>query len=302
MKHYIPLNLRSAGAGKCKPSNTTITITLLAGWMLLFILFTTTGALGEGGGGGEGGYEPPFPYTRYEHALAYTEYPYKTVGMLFSRNPETGERNECTAASINTDNDSVVWTAGHCVHSGGEDGTWFEDFKFAPAYDEGNKPFGEWEWRRAFSLKGWTQDDNPNYDLGAVVFDPQDDGDLLQEKVGSLGWRFNEDVYRHWHVIGYAANIEAGRQNICAGSFGDEFEDPLQEGPPQVGLGCDMKGKASGSPFILEFEEGLGGNDFYINSAVSGPCTQEPPDGEHDVCGAYHGDGGKNLYDAANDA
>jgi hypothetical protein len=63
-----------------------------------------------------------------------------------------------------------------------------------------------------------------------------------------------------------------------------------------------MKGNASGSPFILEFEEGLGGTDFSINSAVSGPCTQEAPDGGHDVCGAYHGDGGKNLYDAANDA
>jgi hypothetical protein len=63
-----------------------------------------------------------------------------------------------------------------------------------------------------------------------------------------------------------------------------------------------MKQQASKAPFILKFEEGLGGFDFYINSAISGPCTSEPPEGEHGICGAYDGEVAQNLYDAANDA
>lgn len=53
----------------------------------------------------------------------------------------------------------------------------------------------------------------------AVVLHSQDDGDLLQNIVGSLGWSFNQDEYRHWHAIGYAANIKSGRQNVGTGSL-----------------------------------------------------------------------------------
>ncbi|PSO53049.1 MAG: hypothetical protein BRC31_03380 [Actinobacteria bacterium QS_5_72_10] len=135
---------------------------------------------------------------------------------------------------------------------------------------------------------------------------------------GLAQWRASRDGRRAGPPVGFpwfkkrrhrvgvrfttgAIRCEPDRKHVTLPRI-DEFEGLLQEGPPQVGLDCDMKSNASGSPLILEFEEDLGGTDFYINSAVSGPCTQEPPDGEHDVCGAYHGDGGKNLYDAANDA
>jgi hypothetical protein len=48
-----------------------------------------------------------------------------------------------------------------------------------------------------------------------------------------------------------------------------------QDGPAQVGIGCDMKeGSPSGAPWILEFGEGLNGVDFYTYSVIHGPCLE----------------------------
>ena len=65
-------------------------------------------------------------------------------------------------------------------------------------------------------------------------------------------------------------------------------------------MGCDMKEGSSGAPWILEFEEGLNGVDFYTNSVIHGPCVEGQRE-RSDVCGPYHGDAAKSLYDEVKD-
>jgi hypothetical protein len=51
-------------------------------------------------------------------------------------------------------------------------------------------------------------------------------------------------------------------------------------------------------PRQLEFEEGLNGVDFYRKSVIHGPCVEGH---RSDVCGPYHGDTAKSLYDEVED-
>src|SRR3954454_20426400 len=73
----------------------------------------------------------------------YTNLPDRLNGkVVFTK--ALGGDYVCSATSINSENKSVVWTAGHCVHNGGG-GTWHRNWIFVPAYSSstnGSRPYG----------------------------------------------------------------------------------------------------------------------------------------------------------------
>ena len=101
----------------------------------------------------------PFSYTRYrlfpDLIATYKTYPYRTTGKLFFTIPGQGNF-VCSAASVNSANLAVVWTAGHCVYS---PGTGFHtNFSFAPARRLTSNPYGLWTpvpVNGVWTLTGW---------------------------------------------------------------------------------------------------------------------------------------------------
>ncbi|MCI0601351.1 MAG: trypsin-like serine protease [Beijerinckiaceae bacterium] len=64
----------------------------------------------------------------------------------------------------------IVATAGHCVHTGGSSGSWRRRtlFRVYPGRDGAVSPYGSCTAARLHSVVGWTQNDDPAFDYGAI--------------------------------------------------------------------------------------------------------------------------------------
>jgi glutamyl endopeptidase len=63
---------------------------------------------------------------------------------------------------------NVVATAGHCVHTGGQRGSWRTNVRVWPGYDAGSRPYGSYSARWLASVTGWTQFADEQYDYGVI--------------------------------------------------------------------------------------------------------------------------------------
>ena len=78
---------------------------------------------------------PPIPFTRYEPATYNPAH-----GKVFFSD---GSANYvCSGTALTSGNESVVWTAGHCVNEG--PGAFYTNWAFVPAYKDGARPYGTW--------------------------------------------------------------------------------------------------------------------------------------------------------------
>lgn len=73
----------------------------------------------------------------------------------------------CSGAMIGKD---LVLTAGHCVHTG-RGGKWQDWAKVYPGKDGRSSPYGSCMAKKLYSVVGWTQNSDPNYDIGAIKLD-----------------------------------------------------------------------------------------------------------------------------------
>lgn len=71
----------------------------------------------------------------------------------------------CTGWVINA---NTVATAGHCVHTGGTNGTWRTNVVVYPGRNGVDSPYGSCSARSLYSTAGWTSDANDEYDYGAI--------------------------------------------------------------------------------------------------------------------------------------
>ncbi len=77
------------------------------------------------GGTSATSFEPPLPYPSAHGKVFFTD---------------NGVNYVCSGSAITGTNESVVWTAGHCVYEG--PGGFFTNFMFVPAYRDGAAPYG----------------------------------------------------------------------------------------------------------------------------------------------------------------
>lgn len=235
---------------------------------------------------GEGfGYPPPFD--RYApYAQPRTVFPLMAVGRLFF--VRDGVRYSCSAASIGN---FAVWTAGHCVHDGESgDAGWSQNVVFAPAYHNGRAPLGQWTASVLWTKTGWFADGDFRYDMGGAVL-RRLGGRKISQRVGALGFAWNQGFKVHWYAVGYPASapFDGRRQFLCSASFATA--DPGLGAPAPVGMGCDLTGGISGGPWLLAFTPFGDGN--YLNGNFSYGYVNEPLQ----VYSPYFDDAAKSLYD-----
>lgn len=237
---------------------------------------------------GVAGYGYPYPFTRYEVFTNYNAWPYSANGKVFFHNTRDNRNYVCSGTAVNSENKRVVWTAGHCVH-GGQGGNWHDHWVFVPARRDGNNPYGVWTASQLWSLSGWTSSSNVRYDQGAVLINPNADGQRLINVVGGQGimWNFGRD--QHFHDFGYpaASPFHGERMVVCTASHAAD-DNPSGSGPSTTGIGCDMTGGSSGGGWVVGFPSG------YLDGLNSYKYSSQPAA----MYGPYFGDGTQSLYNA----
>ncbi|MEU9354015.1 hypothetical protein AB0D65_24345 [Streptomyces griseoloalbus] len=128
------------------------------------------------------------------------------VGKVFFDSPEGP--SVCSGTVIKDVNhpgkSNLVWTAGHCVHAGGNGG-WYRNLVFVPAYNDLGKsetelgnanasevaPYGNWWADWASTSNGWIQGgsasggDGAPYDYAVLHVKPEQGSRSLEETVGA---------------------------------------------------------------------------------------------------------------------
>ena len=194
------------------------------------------------------------------------------VGRLyFSRaNPATGraELFECSASSVQSANESVLVTAGHCLTQGG---TPSQNVVFIPGLNGTAQPYGTWSAQTTFATAQWTTGDQQsaaalNYDVGFVVL-ARKGGQTLSDTVGSFGIGFDAPLDRVT-VFGYPA----ASGNVLKYCTGYRFADPADT--TDQGTMCTMSGGSSGGPWISALDAATGTGT--VTSVVSFSYDEAP--------------------------
>lgn len=199
----------------------------------------------------------------------------------------------CSGTAVRSPNQSVVFTAGHCIHDGGPFGRWFrERSAFIPAYRFGQRPFGVFPVRWIDTTKRWRASGSENFDVGAMVVGPNERGQTLTEAVGGAGIAWNLQPRQVFDVHGYPAEppFDGETQRICGGTpfLGHDPNSFAEPGPLNLAVTCELNGGASGGGWMIEGGKTLNGVTDYGYFGDSSPAY-----------GAYFGKEVARLYGRA---
>jgi hypothetical protein len=199
----------------------------------------------------------------------------------------------CSGTAVRSPNRSVVFTAGHCIHSGSRFGRWYRSrAAFVPAYRYGQRPFGIFPARWVDTTKEWRDSGSENVDVGAMVVGPNEAGETLTEAVGGAGIAWNLKPQQTFDVHGYPAEppFDGETQRICAGTgfLGHDPNSIVEPGPLNLAVTCQLNGGASGGGWMVEGGETLNGVTDYGYFDEASPAY-----------GAYFGKEVARLYGRA---
>lgn len=198
----------------------------------------------------------------------------------------------CSGTAVRSGNQSVVFTAGHCVNSGGRRGRWEKNrWAFIPAYRYGQRPFGVFPAKWLDTTKQWRASGSENYDVGAAVVGRNQRGETLGEAVGGAGIAWNLKPQQTFDVHGYPAEepFDGETQRICPGTpfIGHDPYSFVFPGPLNLAVTCEVNGGASGGGWMI--------NGDTLNSVTNyGYFDETSPD-----FGAYFGKEVARLYGRA---
>lgn len=175
--------------------------------------------------------------------------PFRTHGKVFFS--LGGGDYVCSGTAVSSNNQSVVWTAGHCLFERGPG--FARNWIFVPAYHDGQAPFGRWPARRLAAPAEWRQEENLKFDLGAAIVRRNGDGQALHHVVGSRGIGFDQPRSQRYAAFGYpsAPPFTGNRMYRCDAPLGGS-DNPGGDGPPTMWIGCDMTAGASGGGWVAD--------------------------------------------------
>ncbi|MFD9818846.1 trypsin-like serine peptidase [Streptomyces violascens] len=170
-----------------------------------------------------------------------------TVGKVFYKNPTDGHDYECSASSLWSDSHQLVITAGHCIHQG-KGGTWMRNWTFIPQYENGNRPYGNFDAKQFRTFGGWMNNSDNSRDVGMVTVWPNVRGKLA-DVVGDDGLNYNYPRNVDVTVWGYPSNHDNGLYAWwCRGKtrWVGIFD-------PRIQLMCGFESGASGGPWLMNY-------------------------------------------------
>jgi V8-like Glu-specific endopeptidase len=172
-------------------------------------------------------------------------YPSAYGKVFFTSN--SGVDYVCSGAAVVSANESVVWTAGHCVNEG--PGAFYKNFLFVPAYRDGSAPYGKFAGSTLLTTSGWQASGEWGVDVGAVVVGTNAFGQTLSDAVAEAPLVFDTPRNQPYRLYGYPAakKFSGQRLRVCETSW---LMDDTFATPATIGASCDMTGGSSGGPWI----------------------------------------------------
>ncbi len=169
-----------------------------------------------------------------------------TYGKVFFTS-NSGVNYVCSGSAVASANESVVWTAGHCVNEG--PGAFYKNFLFVPAYRDGAAPYGKFAGSTLYTTSGWQASGEWGVDVGAVVVGLNDSGQTLSDAVDEAPLVFNAPRNQAYRLYGYPAakKFSGQRMRVCQTSW---LLDDTSATPDTMGASCDMTGGASGGAWV----------------------------------------------------
>lgn len=191
-------------------------------------------AKGKPGGGTTSGSssEVPLPYPSAHGKVFFTD---------------SGVNYVCSGTAIASANESVVWTAGHCVNEG--PGNFYTNFLFVPAYRDGVAPYGTFAGSTLLTTTGWQSSGEFGVDVGAAVVGTNSSGQTLTDAVAERQLAFNAARVQSYKLYGYPAakRFSGQRMRVCDTAW---LLDDTSATPATMGASCDMTGGSSGSGWV----------------------------------------------------
>jgi hypothetical protein len=169
-----------------------------------------------------------------------------TYGKVFFTS-NSGVNYVCSGSAISSANESVVWTAGHCVNEG--PGAFYENFLFVPAYRDGAAPYGKFAASTLLTTSGWQTTGEFGVDVGAAVVDTNASGLTLSDAVAEAPLVFGAPRNQAYRLYGYPAakKFSGQRMRVCETSW---LLDDASAAPATMGASCDMTGGSSGGAWV----------------------------------------------------
>jgi hypothetical protein len=184
----------------------------------------------------------------------------RTIGRLFSKRPD-GSDWVCSATLVDSTNRSVVWTAGHCVHSG-RAGAPHTNFAFVPGYRPlaagGPAPFGIWPGIYWGASQSWTIEGDATHfrrDFGGIVLAKDGLGRTLTDVLGAAQHiAFGRKAPTKASVFGYPALAPFDGESLfqCGPNRLGRAGRVFGAGPDPVGISCSQTAGTSGGAWLRD--------------------------------------------------
>ena len=229
---------------------------------------------------------------------AYYTNPNLQVGKLyFDTQPGAGESwSWCSATAVNSENKSLIVTAGHCVYRPDPDGDgritgngfWYENFRFCPGYEYGCR-LGVWYYRQVSTTWSWHGGVNGYYDFrddtAVLLMSPNSNGYLVNY-VGGHGISFNQPTNQYRNSFGYPASDWRWPSYSYSGEDlihcpNNSYNDGTYVGT--MWMNCTMTGGSSGGPWLsyvgsswLGYVNSVNSHKPYGGRWMSGPYFDGP--------------------------
>ncbi len=190
----------------------------------------------------------------------------RTIGRLFSKRPD-GTDWACSATLVDSANRSVVWTAGHCVHSG-RGGAPHTNLVFVPAFRPaaagGPAPFGIWPATHWGAATSWALEGDASHfrrDFGAVVLARDGLGRTLTDVLGvAQHIAFARRAPTRIAPFGYPAlpPFNGESLHLCGPNRLGRATRVGGAGADPMGVSCNQTAGASGGPWLTGRDRATG--------------------------------------------
>lgn len=263
----------------------------------------------------------PGPYTTRSGAV---------TGKLFfyrAGDANSGNYYVCSGTVIKSQNASLVWTAGHCVHDG-KGGTWHLDMVFVPAFDNADgdpnvdpsdlasfAPLGTFPAVHVWTSPEWVKTGDEHggdlaHDYAVIEVGRNGNGQTLDSAVASTGAKpvpmwFNAPTAQGktppMSIRGYpAAQPYNGMSQYGCTDNSVQLLNVTELGPDakEYRAGCDLTGGASGGGWFAR-APGQASGDVSLVTNTSVGSAHNAHNGNW-LAGPYLDASAKQLYNIAN--
>lgn len=198
--------------------------------------------------------------------------PVPSVGKLFFSTP-TGDTS-CTATVVKSGNKSTIITAGHCVSAGGAGKPAYNNFLFAPAYNNGPSSYGYWSFVGIGLSIEWAKNKNWTYDYGFITLAPNSKGQSIETVTGGHAITTSaSQASVGTHVWGYPAlaPYDGKSAKLCVTNTAR-----INSYATDARASCDFTEGASGGPWLTGVSASSVGTVWAVSSRcdmTSGSCS-----------------------------